>query len=114
MGYCSIITSNIVNIMNEETLIKLSSSCEKNCYCYSQCDTIALMNDELKLRDNEGLQCPYCGTIQDKCDCPDLFYKDLNNSKALDRQAELLETLQGKGFNIVTCGHCGQVFIHLI
>lgn len=29
-------------------------------------------------------------------------------------QLELIEELQSKGYNIVTCGQCGEVFIHEI
>ena len=30
----------------------------------------------------------------------------------MNKQAKLLIAIQEKGFNIVTCGHCGDIFIH--
>ena len=58
------------------------------------------------------LTCPYCNYKGDYCDFPDLFYTDSNNTPARDEQYKLLQQLWTKGFNIVTCGECGQVFIH--
>lgn len=60
----------------------------------------------------DDLRCPYCGYESDPCDFPDLFYYDCNMSSGLQEQLELLQRLQQKGFNIVTCGNCGGVFIH--
>ena len=58
------------------------------------------------------LTCPYCNYKGDYCDFPDLFYTDMNNTPELDEQYTLLRELWSKGYNIVTCGNCGQVFIH--
>jgi hypothetical protein len=61
-----------------------------------------------------GLQCPYCGFTGDFCDFPDLIVEDEDNTKGEKEQVKLLEKLWTKGYNIVTCGHCGDVFIHTI
>lgn len=61
---------------------------------------------------NSGdLRCPYCGFYGEECHFPDLFYADKNNSKELNEQYRLLLDMQKAGFNIVTCGDCGCVFI---
>lgn len=60
------------------------------------------------------ITCPYCGFTSDECDFPDLFYPDSNNTAELNKQLELLEEIQKLGFNVVTCGDCGQVFIQEI
>ena len=60
--------------------------------------------------DND-IKCPYCNYENEDCNFPDLFYPDSNFSKELNKQAKLLEELQDHGYNIVTCGNCGQVFI---
>ena len=57
------------------------------------------------------LKCPYCSYESEDCDFPDLFYQDLNNSSGVNKQYILLQDIQTNGFNIVTCGNCGQVFI---
>lgn len=56
-------------------------------------------------------KCPHCGYEDDYCNFPDLFYPDKNNSKEINRQLNLLQKMQDYGFNIVTCGMCGNVFI---
>jgi hypothetical protein len=58
------------------------------------------------------LTCPYCNMGGGYSDFPDLFYADIDYIPALNEQYELLQQLWTKGFNIVTCGNCGQVFIH--
>lgn len=58
------------------------------------------------------LVCPYCHGKFDYCDCPDLFVD--GDSSSPDEQVKLLEELWTHGFNIVTCGSCGGVFIHKI
>ena len=113
MSYCNEITSEKIYEMTEEELNTTLDKCE-NCPRYTQCDTIALMQDELLVKQGELLKCPYCERYMEFADCPDLFYEDSNNSKVINEQYELLQELQSKGFNIVTCGHCGQVFIHKI
>ena len=60
----------------------------------------------------DELRCPHCGWESESYNFPDLFCYDCNMSSELQKQLELLQRLQQKGFNIVTCGHCGQVFIH--
>lgn len=57
------------------------------------------------------LKCPYCNYESDECDFPDLFYEDSNNSPELNRQWEMAEEIWALGYNIVTCGQCGKVFI---
>lgn len=59
-----------------------------------------------------NLRCPYCGYESEPCNFPDLFRFDCNMGLVLYEQLELLRKLQQRGFNIVTCGHCGQVFIY--
>ena len=113
MGYCDKITSEMVYKMTETELNKTLDNCE-NCDRYYQCDTVALMNDELKLKQGECLKCPYCEHYQDYSDCPDLFQKFLDNSKAINEQYDLLLELNDNGFNIVKCNYCGQVFIHKV
>lgn len=57
------------------------------------------------------LKCPYCGFKEDNCFFPDLFYRDDNSSPEIRQQANYQNELQKLGYNIVTCGQCGQVFI---
>lgn len=56
------------------------------------------------------LKCPYCGFEDDNCFFPDLFYRDYDYPK-YNEQVNLLEEIQELGYNIVTCGKCGEVFI---
>ena len=58
------------------------------------------------------LICPYCHKEFGYADCPDLFIDGDGSSP--QEQVDLLEELWEYGFNIVTCGECGQVFIHRI
>lgn len=116
MSYCNneIKALNILNNMDKNIIETTLSNCEKTCNRYYQCDTVALMEDRIKELDGELLRCPHCDEVQEPCNCPDLFYEDINNSKGLNEQYKLLLELNECGFNIVTCGHCGQVFIHKI
>ena len=57
------------------------------------------------------IRCPYCGAEMDESNFPDLFYEDADNTKGLNDQCKLLEELQSTGFNVVTCGNCGDVLI---
>lgn len=57
------------------------------------------------------LVCPYCGFTSDESGFPDLFYDDYDTTYEMKKQLELLIALQELGYNIVTCGDCGQVFI---
>ncbi len=58
----------------------------------------------------DTVNCPHCGETFDYCDCPDLFCSG-ESTEAYRKQYKLLRELQTKGFNIVTCGFCGLVFI---
>ena len=58
------------------------------------------------------LECPYCGFIGDECDFPDLFYTDCESTEGIIEQEKLLNEIQSHKLNIVTCGRCGDVFIH--
>ena len=58
----------------------------------------------------DNLKCPFCGFESDYCDFPDLFYTDENNSN-WTKQYNLQKEIQQLGYNIVTCGDCGEVFI---
>lgn len=60
------------------------------------------------------LECPYCGFIGDECDFPDLFYIDCESTGKIIEQEKLLQEIQSHKLNIVTCGMCGDVFIHKI
>lgn len=113
MGVCDKgLNAYIILKMTDKKLNSTLDKCEKSCEKYLTCDTALLIQDELKLKRNECLKCPYCERYQDFSDCPDLFYFDKNYNKALNTQAELLQKMQEKGFNVVTCGFCGEVFIH--
>ena len=85
MTYCNKITSNKIYKMNETELNQTLNTCEA-CSKYHQCDTVALMNNELQLKQGEILKCPHCEHYQEFCDCPDLFYSDANNSKDINNQ----------------------------
>lgn len=56
-----------------------------------------------------GLQCPFCGFTGDFCDFPDLFYEA--DEESYNEQYQYQQSLIDLGYNIVTCGHCGDVFI---
>ena len=58
------------------------------------------------------LKCPICSCEDDICNFPDLWWDDKNNTKAQNQQVYLLKELQAKGYNLVSCGFCGCVFIH--
>ena len=60
------------------------------------------------------LKCPYCNFEGDECDFPDLFYTDCESAKEIIEQEKLLNEIQSHKLNIVTCGMCGDVFIHRI
>lgn len=60
------------------------------------------------------LTCPYCNYKGEYCNFPDLFYTDTSNTPEINEQYGLLQELWTKGYNIVTCGDCGSVFIHKI
>lgn len=75
---------------------------------------MAMLEDKLKELSGELLRCPHCNKLQELCDCPDLFYKDTNNSEEINKQYDLQSELNNLNYNIVTCGNCGQVFIHKI
>lgn len=57
------------------------------------------------------IKCPHCSTVNEPCYFPDLFYSDCNNSEDINKQVKIQEELQYLGYDIVTCGNCGQVFI---
>lgn len=57
------------------------------------------------------LTCPYCGFTSDEYDFLDLFYDDYDTTYEMKKQFELLTALQELGYNVVTCGDCGQAFI---
>ena len=60
------------------------------------------------------LECPYCGFIGDECDFPDLFYTECESTEGIIEKEKLLNEIQSHKLNIVTCGMCGDVFIHRI
>ncbi len=59
----------------------------------------------------EEVICPYCKYISDYSNFPDLFYEQEGQDLYLKQQYQSLIELQQLGYNIVTCGNCGQVFI---
>ena len=112
MSYCNQITAdNILNKMNRDDLVKQVDKCEEFCEKYHQCDTVFLMLNEIRLRDGECIKCPYCERYMDFDECEDLFN---DGDIGCKEQYQLLKEIQNKGYNIVTCGHCKQVFIHKI
>lgn len=54
------------------------------------------------------IKCPYCGFESDDCDFPDIVCSGDDTTK---EQLEKLQELQAIGYNIVTCGMCGEVII---
>lgn len=66
------------------------------------------------MTNNYDLICPYCKYTNEESNFPDLFYEDSNNDLYLKQQLQNLKELQALGYNIVTCGDCGQVFIQKI
>ncbi len=73
------------------------------------------MNNKSNLCRNINLpsliECPYCSQLMEEADMPDLFYSDSQNTKGLNTQLKLLKEIQANGYNVVTCGNCGQVLI---
>ena len=57
---------------------------------------------------NNELKCPYCGYTGEDCDFPDYFYEA---DEDYPEQYEYQVAIQKAGYNIVTCGQCGDVFI---
>ena len=57
------------------------------------------------------LSCPYCNFTGELCDFPDFFYEE-GDDNALNEQLKILQEIQELGYNVVTCGHCGDVFLH--
>ena len=55
----------------------------------------------------DELKCPYCGYESDKSNFPDYFYPGCPYPEQFKRLIEI----QKAGFNIVTCGMCGEPFI---
>lgn len=49
--------------------------------------------------------------MTDEQDFLDLFYDDYDVTYEMKKQFKLLTALQELGYNIVTCGDCGRVFI---
>ena len=60
---------------------------------------------------NKDIICPHCKYCNEDSNFPDLFYEDSNNDLYIKQQLQNLKELQQLGYNIVTCGNCGQVFI---
>lgn len=61
---------------------------------------------------SDYLTCPYCGLYSYICDFPDLFCEA--DEDEFPEQLEYQHAIQKAGYNIVTCGDCGYVFIHKI
>lgn len=114
MAYCNKYTSGKILQSTYKQLDKILNTCEKTCPYYTTCDSIALMQNEIMYKRNEILKCPHCEQYQEFCDCPDLFYTDITNTTLIEKQYKMLLELNQLGYNIVTCGNCGQVFIQKI
>lgn len=56
------------------------------------------------------IKCPHCKKEFEECDCPDLYYSG-EEDKDYNEQYEILWDMQNKGFNVVTCAHCGEVIL---
>lgn len=59
-------------------------------------------------------RCPHCKIKID--DNPDLYMgcgegKTKHQIKAYKKQFKILKKMQAKGFNVVTCGDCGDVIL---
>ena len=61
----------------------------------------------LNKMNKDDLKCLYCDFENDISNFPDLFYDGCEYPE----QYKLLQELQDVGYNIVTCGACGYVFI---
>ena len=59
----------------------------------------------------EELTCPHCCLSSDPCDFPDWLWADSDVDEYPD-QYDILMDMQKVGFNVVTCGRCGEVFLH--
>lgn len=59
----------------------------------------------------EELTCPYCGHNSDPCDFPDWLWAD-GDVELYPEQYQILLEIQAVGFNAVTCGQCGSMFLH--
>jgi predicted nucleic-acid-binding Zn-ribbon protein len=62
----------------------------------------------------KDITCPHCGFTEEPCFFPDLFCEDEGDNYDIHDQVILLQKIQSKGFNVVTCGECGYVLIHEI
>lgn len=60
---------------------------------------------------NRELKCPYCGFEEDISFFPDLFC-EFETCKQYQEQNLLLQEIQKEGYNVVTCGECGEAFLH--
>lgn len=99
------------NTTDLQKIYDFMDDCENNCIKFGSCDYNGMLND--KCVDLEAIQddltCPHCNYSSEYCNFPDLFYSGGGECK---NQYALLMEMQQKGFNIVTCGMCGEVLIH--
>lgn len=58
------------------------------------------------------VKCPHCGYRGDECNFPDL-YSEFEEKAEYREQYKLLKQMQDLGYNVVTCGMCGNVIIKL-
>lgn len=101
MSYCSKISSNDVYKMKEQKLESLLEQCEKTCERYHKCDTIALMEDELKVMRCEAGHCSKCNKIIDFES--DFFYYVENEDKYYCENC-------GDEESLTQCENCGEWF----
>ncbi len=62
------------------------------------------MNEEVLIK------CPHCGFGDEPYSFPDLFF-EYEKKAEYREQYKLLKQLQDLGYNVVTCGMCGNVII---
>lgn len=56
------------------------------------------------------MKCPHCGYESEDYDFPDL-YCEFEEKAEYKEQYKLLKQLQDIGYNVVTCGMCGNAII---
>lgn len=63
MTWCNRIKSENIKNMNEQGLRETLNNCEKTCEKYHLCDTVAMMEDEIKVKEGEADYCCKCGKL---------------------------------------------------
>ena len=58
----------------------------------------------------EKIKCPHCKQTMEACDAPDLYYFG-EEDKDYQEQYNILCDMQKNGFNVMTCGFCGEIIL---